>query len=84
MTGSPSVAERKALLWYRVHAPSADYERDQPPLVMRMRLLQRGWIRMAVTARKRGDPMVFEISDDGRKALDYEPPKPAARPHLED
>ena len=80
----PDLAERKALLWYRVNGPSADI-RDMPPLVMRMRLLQRGWIRMSVGMRKRGDPMAFEISDDGRKALDNEQlPKPRPRPDLAD
>jgi hypothetical protein len=83
MTGVPNVAERKALLWYRVNGPSADYQRDMPPLAMRMRLLHRGWLHMAPT-RKRGDPMAFELSDEGKKALDNELPKPRARSDLED
>ena len=83
MTGIPNVAERKALLWYRVHGPSVEYERDMPPLAMRMRLLQHGWLRMS-QQRRRGDPMTFELSDAGRKALDFTPERKPTRPYLED
>lgn len=70
MTGIPSVAERKALLWFRVNGgPSVEFHRDMPPLAMRLRLLHRGWLRMA-QQRKRGDPMTFELSEEGRKAID--------------
>lgn len=83
MTDIPNVAERKALLWYRVYGPSVEPQHDTPKLAMRMRLLQRGWIRMS-EQRKRGDPMAFEISDKGREALDHEPAKPVARSHRQD
>ena len=64
-----SLAERKALRWYRIHGPTEIFEPGSPSRPMRIHLIRRGWIGIS-PMRERGDPIRYDITPEGRKQIE--------------
>jgi hypothetical protein len=63
-----SLAERKALRWYRAHGPAEISAPGSPIRPLRLHLIRRGWVAMA--PRNRFDPIRYDITPEGRQTID--------------
>lgn len=64
-----SLAERKALRWYRAHGPADISAPGAPKRPIRVHLIRRGWVAVS-PARHRYDPIKYDITPEGRKVID--------------
>jgi hypothetical protein len=64
-----SLAERKALRWYRAHGPAEISEPGAPARPVRLLLIRNGWVQIT-PKRRRFDPITYDITEEGRKVID--------------
>jgi hypothetical protein len=64
-----SLAERKALRWYRAHGPAEASAPGAPHYPIRLHLIRRGWVGIS-PARRRFDPIKYDITPEGRKVIE--------------
>lgn len=63
-----SLAERKALNWYRVNGPALPNASGAPQTPHRTALVRRGLVQIDPN-RKRFDPILYSITERGLEAL---------------
>jgi hypothetical protein len=64
-----SLAERKALRWYRAHGPAEISVPGSPKRPIRLHLIRLGWVAMS-PARHRYDPIKYDITAEGRRVIE--------------
>lgn len=64
-----SLAERKALRWYRRHGPAEIFAQGAPSRRVRLLLIRHGWLAM-IPKRHRFDPIKYDITPEGRKVIE--------------
>lgn len=64
-----SLAERKALRWYRARGPVSNSEPGAPTRPLRFLLIRKGWVKIA-PKRHWFDHVRYEITDAGREVID--------------
>jgi hypothetical protein len=65
-----SLAERKALRWYRTHGPAEAAALGAPPRPLRIHLIRRGLLAIS-PQRHRFDPIKYDITPEGRKVIEH-------------
>lgn len=64
-----SLAERKALRWYRTHGPAGISAPGVPSRPVRVLLIRHGWLQIS-PKRHRFDPVTYDITPEGRRVID--------------